>query len=165
MPQLPPGLDLDYLPGPKRGASPAIYFRDEPVFSSSGKHFALAYTITEVSMGNEIGCLLWGHVADSGITILGNPEGVYATCWYSPWASWLDDETFVFKAQRYDGKRLHLPLVAIRIGRGFAVLPGTDNDRSRPFDVTSIPEQFEPNEAGALLRALNAPPVEYHSQR
>jgi len=159
VPQLPPGLDLDSLPGPKRGVPPAIYFRDETIFSPSGKHFALAYTIAEVSMGNEIGCLLWGRVADSGITILGNPEGIYATCWYSPWANWLDDETFVFKAQLYDGKHLHLPLVAIRIGSGFAVLPGTSNDRSRPCDITSIPEPFEPNEAGALLRAIIGGPL------
>src|SRR5438034_1327158 len=126
-----PALDLDSLPGPKRGVSPAIFIRDEPVFSPSRKHFALAYTIAEASMGNEIGCLLWGSVVRGEITTLGNPEGVHATCWYSPWATWLDDETFVFKAQQYDGKRLHLPLVVVRIGKGFAVLPGTSNGESR----------------------------------
>jgi hypothetical protein len=159
VPQLLPGLDLDSLPGPKRGVSPAIYFRDEAVFSPSGRYFALAYTIVEVSMGNEIGCLLWGRIADRETTILGNPEGVYATCWYSPWANWLDDETFAFKAQRYDGKRLHLPLVVIRIGSGFTVLPGTSHGRSRPFDITFVPAQFELYEARSLLHAINTSPV------
>ena len=151
-----PTLDLDSLPGPRRGVSPAIYIRDEAVFSPSGKHFALAYTIAEASMGNEIGCLLWGEVTRGETTVLGNPEGVHATCWYSPWAAWLDDETFVFKAQQYDGKRLHLPLVAIRIGKGFSVLPGTSNGESRPSEVRAAPASYAPASAEALLRAICA---------
>ncbi len=60
MHKLPVDLDLDLLPGPNRGVSPALYFRDEAVFSPTGKYFALAYTITEASMCNDVGCLLWG---------------------------------------------------------------------------------------------------------
>lgn len=151
---LPPGLDVESLPGPKRGVTPAVYVRDEIVYAPSGRYFALCYSIFETSMGNEVGCVLWGEIADGTTRVLGNPEGVYATCWFSPWAEWLDDETFVFKAQRYDGSRLHLPLVAIRIGQGFSVVPGSKKVDSRPSDLTSPPDSYEPTSATALLAAI-----------
>ena len=154
MQQIPKGLNLDLLPGPKRGVSPAIYFRDEFVYSASGKHFALAYTITEVSMGNGVGCLLWGTVADHAATVLSNPEGIYTTCWYSPWATWLDETIFVFKAYHYCGQRLYLPLVAIDVNKGFAVVPKTNNADSRPSDVESVPTKFFTLSANSLADAI-----------
>ena len=154
MDQLPLGLDINSLPGPRRGVTPALYFRDEAILSPSRKNFALAYTIAEASIGNEIGCLLWGQAAANDSRILGNPPGVHITCWYSPWAVWLGDETFVFKAQHHDGKRLHLPLVAINLSRGFAVIPGTNNADSRPSQLRNAPSVFTPVSAQALLRAI-----------
>jgi hypothetical protein len=154
MHKLPVDIDLNTLPGPKRGVSPAIYCRDEVVYSPSGKYFALAYTITEASMCNDVGCLLWGTINFFGTTILGNPAGVNISCWYSPWANWLDDQTFVFKAQQCDGSRLHLPLVAIHILHGFAVLPDTNHGNSRPSDVINTPPKFTEMSAEALINAI-----------
>jgi hypothetical protein len=150
----PLDIDLDSLPGPKRGVSPALYVRDEAVFSPKGNHFALAYSIAEASNGNEIGCLLWGTTNFFGTKTLGNPPGVHVTCWYSPWAIWLDDETFVFKAQQYDGSRLHLPLVVAHVLQGFAILPDTNNGNSRPSDVTNVPLKFTEMSAEALINAI-----------
>ena len=93
-----PGIDVDRLPGPTRGRHPTLYFRDEPVWSPDGCRVALAYSITEASMANEGGCILWGTLRDGLIAIDGNPSGITACCWTSPWCSWLDHQTFIFKA-------------------------------------------------------------------
>lgn len=156
MKYFPLGLDLDSLPGPRRGVSPALYVRDEFVFSPSISKFALAYSIAETSMCNEIGCLLWGETGFHGATVLGNPAGVYVTSWRSPWAVWLDDESFVFKAQQYERGRLHVPLVTIHLKLGFAVLPGTNKAESCPSDVTRGPLVFSPVSAQALLHAITS---------
>jgi hypothetical protein len=152
---LPPGIKLELLPGPARGKPPALYARDEVVYSPSGQYFALAYTIAETRMGNEVGCLLWGQRQGDHSTTLGNPPGVHVTCWYSPWASWISDQTFVFKAQHWDGFRLHLPLVAVKIGHGTAVLSGTNNADSRPTDELQIPTEFFHLNPTELLRAIS----------
>lgn len=153
MQNLPPGLDLDSLPGPKRGVDPAIYFRDESVASPSGRYFALAYTIFEATDGNEVGRVLWGQVVEGRAEILGNP-GVLACCWSSPWASWINDEAFVFKAHFHDGERTYLPLVVFHMKRGFAVVPGTNSVSSRPSKDLRLPRRFEPIWKPALLRAI-----------
>lgn len=156
MQSLPFDVDLNSLPGPKRSDMPAMFLRDEIVYSPSGKNFALAYSIAEVSMGNEIGCILWGKVQGGKTVVVGNPAEIHSTCWFRPWANWVDDETFVFKAQQYDGKRLHLPLVVVRFGEGFSVLPGTSIGESRPNEVTVAPSNFKAANTSAMLRAINA---------
>src|SRR5262249_21345279 len=122
---IPRDLVLDELPGPKRGQNPILYFRDEIVWAPGERYFALAYTIAEASMMNEIGCVLWASF-DGRTTVLGNPKGLYACCWNTPWCTWLDHETFVFKSQYSDGKKRYVPLVVINVTRGYAVLPGTN---------------------------------------
>ena len=108
----PADLFLDKLPGPKRGESaPYVAYRDEIIWSPNHAFFALAYTIAEVSMCNEQGCVAWGSTEDQRTTILGNPPKVYAFCGASPWCIWLNDETFIFKAYCHNGKKGHMPLV------------------------------------------------------
>jgi len=154
MDSLPPGVEISALPGPTRGISPCLYVRDETVWSPSREAFALAYTIAEASMNNEIGCILWGKLVAGTSQIRGNPEGVYAVCWSSPWAAWLGEEVFVFKAHYSDGRHLHLPLVAIHLQQGFHVLPKTNNTDSRPSDMTSPPSTFTRLSATALADAI-----------
>ena len=154
MKPIPQDLALDDLPGPKRGVSPTLYFRDESVWSSSGKYFALAYTIAEASMCNEIGCILWASFDGNSSAVLGNPKKVYACCWYSPWCNWVTDETFIFKAQHYDGEKRHLPLVAMNVTQGFAVLPGTNSLDSRPASFNTFDGPFEPISGENLLTAI-----------
>ena len=150
---MPKGFDIASLPGPRRGEWPALYFRDETVASPTGNRFALAYSICEASMCNEVGCVAWGSVHDGIGKIEGNPEGLIATCWFTPWCSWIGDTAFVFKAQRYAGGRLYMPLVVVDCLQGFAVVPGSDNSDSRPTSVVSLPAQLQPIGDGALLLA------------
>lgn len=131
---IPHDLLLDELPGPKRGQAAILYYRDEIVWGPGGTYFALAYTIAEASMMNEIGCVLWASF-DGRTRILGNLKGHYACCWDTPWCIWLDQDTFVLKAQYSDGNRRHVPLVVVNASRGCAVLPGTDNVEAMPASV------------------------------
>lgn len=149
-----PDIDLDDLPGPPRGKHPCLYFRDEVVWSPDRLHFALAYSISEASMGNEIGCILWGRTIEGGTHFVANPRDVYASCWCSPWCSWLSAEAFVFKAQLYDGAKLHVPLVVVRFSGDFAVLPGTDNLESRHSDVSHYSGQYVPFTARAMRERI-----------
>jgi hypothetical protein len=123
---LPENIVLDQLPGPRRGKHPALYYSDDAVWSPSRRHIALAYTICEASMCNDVGCILWAKVIGNRATIIENPDGVLASCWQSPWCRWIDDESFVFKAQKYNGKTTCIPLVAIHVTKGFQVIPGTN---------------------------------------
>lgn len=151
---IPPDISLETLPGPKRGEYPALFFRDEIVWSPSRNRFALAYTIAEASMNNEIGCVLWGSCGGNSTTVLGNPEGIYACCWNSPWCVWLNDDVFLFKAQRYDEHRLHIPLVAVSISTGFSVLPGTNNSESIPSQFKGSLGLFTMQDSQGLLGAI-----------
>jgi hypothetical protein len=154
MDTIPPGIVLDDLPGPKRGESPALYFRDEIVWAPSRRYFALAYTISEASMMNEIGCILWasfnGHTAE----ILRNPKLLYACCWKSPWCIWLDEETFVFKVQSSDGKTRFTPLVVINVTKGYTVLQHTNNVDSWPTQVKTCSGPFESVVTQKLIDAI-----------
>lgn len=155
MAALPQGLNIDALPGPTRGASPALYFRDEVVQSPTGNRFALAYTIYEASMCNEVGHVAWGQVVDGQGEIRGNPVGLIATCWYTPWCVWLHESAFVFKTQRYTRRRLHIPLIVVDFDAGFAVLPGTDNAGSRPSHEVRLPSRYRAiGDGQGLLAAI-----------
>lgn len=137
-----PGIALDKLPGPARGKYPALYFRDEIVWSPSKQYLSLAYTINEASMCNDIGCILWASFELGRATVLGNPTNFYACCWDSPWCIWINDQTFVFKVQHYDGRKLHLPLVAVNVFQGFAILPNTNHSKSRPTQIQAYDGPF-----------------------
>lgn len=151
---LPDNIVLVDLPGPKRGEYPALYFQDDVVWSPQRTHFALAYTICEASMCNDVGCILWARVDDNQATILQNPEGVHASCWQSPWCRWLSEDIFVFKAQKYNGKTTCVPLVAIHIVKGFQVLSGTNSTDKWLEDVSSINDQWLPFDAKTLLKKI-----------
>lgn len=98
-------------------------------------------------MLNEIGCVLWG-TADG--RIIANPDGVHVCCWRSPWCRWLDNKTFVFKIQHYDGQTTRTPMVAIHVDKGFFVIPESaapdiwadqvkiDSPAFRTFDPSSL---------------------------
>lgn len=123
----PANIDLQTLPGPKRGEPPTLYARDEIVWSPDHRHFAVAYTICEASMCNYVGQFLIGRfTCDRGILIF-NPVRVLASCWQSPWCRWLDNSVFVFKAQHYVSNRLRVPLVLAHVDAGFCVVAGSDD--------------------------------------
>ena len=154
MPEIPSDINITKLPGPKRGKHPALYFQDEIVWSPDKTSFALAYTITEASMGNDIGCFLWGRNEKGKSKILENPTKIYASCWQQPWCSWIDNETFIFKAQRYCKKTVHVPLVAININKGFFVIPESNSaDKWLPENVVEKYTFSKFNE-GKLLKMV-----------
>jgi hypothetical protein len=151
---IPPDILIDQLPGPKRSKWPARLLRDEAVWSPSNSRFALAYSIAEARMNNEIGCVLWGVRRERGTAILGNPAHVCACCWDIPWCVWLNDEAFVFKAQAGSGRKVHLPLVIVHISEGFALVPNTDNLESWPNQVASLPANVRWQNIRELSRAI-----------
>lgn len=157
MNEIPSDIDIEKLPGPVRGKYPALYFRDEVSWSPSGRRFALAYTIAEASYGNEIGCLLWAESANGHSQVLGTLHTVHACCWRSPWCSWLDDETFVFKAQSYTEGQLFTPVVAINVRGRFAVIPSTQAATVWHDQVTGYDGPWSRLEVGALRTALKLP--------
>ena len=124
--EIPNNINIDDLPGPKRGEYPCLYFQDDIVWSPNHERFALAYSITEASMCNNVGCILWAEVKNDKANILQNPIGVLASCWNFPWCKWINNEVFIFKVQRYNGERTYVPLVAIHIKHGFQVIPDTN---------------------------------------
>ena len=61
-------IKIEKLPGYTRGEYPAKSYRDEVTWSPNGKHWALAYTIFEATMCNDVGHLAWG--SKNGDTLL-----------------------------------------------------------------------------------------------
>jgi hypothetical protein len=137
--RIPPDIHVGQLPGPDRAKWPENFFRDEIVWSPSKTRFALAYSIAEASMNNEMGCVLWGEQRADGTAILGNPRWVHACCWEKPWCVWLDDDIFVFKAQEGSGSKVQLPLVIVHVTKGFALMPDTNDVNSSPNQVACLP--------------------------
>jgi hypothetical protein len=133
MTSIPNDIDIEKLPGLKRGDHPVLYFRDEIIWSPKKQYFALAYSIIEATYGNEVGYVLWGMYDGKNSKILGNPKNIVASCWKQPWCKWLDEMSFVFKAQIYKDKSTHVPLVIVHIDKGIAVLHDT-NDINRWWD-------------------------------
>ncbi len=93
-------------------------------------------------MNNEVGCLLWGRMDGTRGVVERNITQVQACCWTSPWCHWLDDEVFVFKAQRYNGKVIGVPLVIAHVTAGFQLVAGSNDaaqsvDRVQAYDETS----------------------------
>jgi len=135
---IPKNIRIDKLPGPKRGIHPTLYFQDEIVWSANRNHFALAYSITEASICNDVGCILWAEVKNGKANIIQNPKGVLASCWQSPWCRWLSDDIFIYKSQRYNGKSTCIPVVAIHILHGFQVIEGTNSAEKWLDDIPNI---------------------------
>lgn len=132
---LPANIVIEELPGPKRGEWPALYFRDEVVWSPRRTRFALAYSICEASMNNEVGCLLWGRSDATHGIVEQNITQMLACCWSSPWCRWLDEDVFAFKAQRYDGRMARVPLVIAHATAGFRIVPASNDARMWIDDI------------------------------
>jgi len=119
---LPNNIKVDALPGPDRKKWPCL--RDEILWSPQRLNFALAYSIAEASMCNDVGMLLLARADGS---IIFNPRAVGVSCWNSPWGRWLDESVLLFKAQMHHERTVHVPLVVMHIRRGFYVVPETDS--------------------------------------
>jgi hypothetical protein len=145
-------IDLESLPGPKR--SGLIYYRDEVVWSPNHKHFALAYSICEVTMGNEVGYALWGTVEKGKATIMRNSIPFLISSSHRPWCKWLNDEIFICKAHRYDRKTLSVPLVAIHVHQGFQVLPETNIFDFWFDDIEKVDGEFQPFDEIELTKEI-----------
>ena len=152
---IPAEIDLDALPGPRRGVHPVVYFRDEIVFSPSGRFFALAYSIAERSFGNEVGMALWGEM-DGNKVLRSHPiPSLSVCCWQIPWCRWIDDATFLCKAQRFSRHGTAVPDVLIRAGVDFAVIardvrsekwleaPATEGVTFRPIQGQALAEAID----------------------
>lgn len=159
---MPCELNIEKLPGLKRGQHPAVYFRDEIVWNECGNRFALAYTIHEASFGNEVGHICWGRLRDGKIEVLGIFEQLLATCWQEPWCNWINKNAFAFKAHFYNGSpsppnsaKLHLPIISIHFSQGYLVVPGTDNVDSRlGKDDFSSELKFRPQSEADLIQEI-----------
>jgi len=157
MSNIPENIDVESLPGPKRGSFPALYFQDECIYSPDKKHFALAYTITEASMGNDVGCVAWGMVQGGQGHILQNLVKLHASCWQRPWCKWFSNDVFVFKSQHYANNSIRVPLVAIHIDQGYSVLPDSnETDIWLPENMPSNIAFKKYNEADLIKEICNA---------
>jgi hypothetical protein len=107
------GIDISGLHGPKRGSYPAHFFRDEVAWSPSRSRFAIAYTICEVSMSNDVGCIAWGTQEAGKIKIVQNPAELLVSCWGTPFARWISDTKFIIRIQVRDISRLLVPVLVI----------------------------------------------------
>lgn len=152
---IPAEIDLDALPGPRRGVHPVLYFRDEIVFSPSGRFFALAYSIAERSFGNEVGMTLWGEM-DGERVLRSHPiSGLSVCCWQMPWCRWIDDDTFLCKAQRFSRYGTAVPDVLIRGGAEFAVIPRDVRSEKWLEEPTIEAVIFRPIGGQALAEAID----------
>ncbi len=62
MEDIPKNIELEKLPGSRVNGNRTMYFRDQIIYSPNKEYFALAYSINEVSNGNEVGFLSWGEM-------------------------------------------------------------------------------------------------------
>ncbi len=115
-------IQIENLPGYLRGSDPARLYRDELVWSPNKKHWTLAYTIFEATMGNDVGHLAWGS-KNRNAQLFHSIVNVQVGCGQSPWARWISETCFVFGAQLYipKTKTSLTPIVAIDIYKGHSV--------------------------------------------
>ena len=149
---IPTDLNLEALPGPKR--QDIVYGSDSISWSPERKHFALAYSIMEITMGNYVGPVLWGEYSNGISNVLANPYKVGVACWFGDWCHWLDEQTFVFKAQVSNGDPWQIPLVCVSFTAGYSVIPNTNNLQSRPQQIKSYSGSYSPFDAEKLLQAV-----------
>jgi hypothetical protein len=145
-------IDMESLPGPKR--SGLVYYRDEIVWSPNHKYFALAYSICEVTMGNEVGIASWGTVQNGKARIVRTsmPFSIWGN--HRPWCKWLNDEVFICKASRYNDNTLYVPLVAIDVHRGFRVIPETNILALWFDDIEKVDGEFQPFDELELAKEI-----------
>ena len=105
-------------------------------------------------MGSYVGAILWGEQLDGISTILANPYEVGVACWFGNWCHWLDEQTFVFKAQTSNGGPWQIPLVCVSFTEGYSVISNTNNLQSRPQQVESYSGSFSAFNAEKMLQAV-----------
>ena len=149
---IPVDINLEALAGPNR--EDLIYGSDSISWSPERKHFALAYSISEITMGSYAGPVFWGECLNGISTVLANPYRVGAACWFGDWCHWLDELTFVFKAQISNGGPWQIPLVCVSFTKGYSVIPNTNNLQSRPQQIKSYSGSYSPLDAGKLFQAI-----------
>jgi hypothetical protein len=115
-------IQIEKLPGYVRGKDPARIYRDEVTWAPNRKHWALAYTIFEATMCNDVGHLAWG--SQNGDTALFQTiVSIQVGCGHYPWSKWISETCFVFGAQLYVPKKKTslTPIVAIDVYKGHHV--------------------------------------------
>jgi len=121
---VPENIDLESLPGPQR--EKLLYSYDEYICSPESTYFALAYSVDEISMMNNVGCIAWGKIELDKAVIKHTSSTVCATCWRSPWCIWLNEKEFMFKSQYYTDGQNKLPNIVVNMDKGVAIVPDSN---------------------------------------
>ena len=153
---LPRNINLARLPGPGRRFAPEDTFRDEPVISPGGDYLALAYSIAEVGMAKEAGCILWARLEGEYARDIVVPRKVQAICWGSPWCRWVDERTFLFKIWHEFRGKVYGPLVAVHVDHGFQLIPETNNTNAWVNDARKPTGEWTKFSRRALLSQVRA---------
>jgi hypothetical protein len=132
---LPEGLTLE---GFRSNNPHSQWSRDETVLSPDGQRFAAAFDITEVTMMNEMGGVVWGRSRNGIPEIVGHLPAWSICCWSRPFCAWITPDIFVVKLA---DKQRRWPLLAIHIKLGFQIV-GVSGLESRPSDISpdDVPE-------------------------
>ncbi len=117
-------IDVEKLPGPKRGQFPVLYFSDELFVAPSGNVAALIYTISEVAMGWNIGLFaLFENKSNPDCILNPNDFRCFAT---EDTVIWLSNQLFLVKKYFYDRRenKIEIPFVVVDIIKErFSFLP------------------------------------------
>ena len=140
---IPAGDNIESLADRKRREYPRLYRMNDISWNSAQTKFLLAYTVDEISMGNYVGNICFGKMIEEKAEIIWNPEDIHISCSANSWCNWIDENTVVFKTQKYAPDRIaaygghtHVPLICINTRGERTVLEGTNNLKSRPTDCT-----------------------------
>lgn len=117
-------IDVETLPGPKRGVSPVSYFTDAIFPSLDGARAVVLYSITEIRLGWEVGMVALFADQDNPRLIL-NPRH-FLCCYTEDAIIWLSNELFAAKKYYYDSaaSKIHVPFALIDIARNrYSFLP------------------------------------------
>ena len=105
-------------------------------------------------MGSYVGPTLWGEHSNGISTVLANPYKIGAACWFGDWCHWLNEQTFVFKAQVSNGGPWQTPLVCVNVTKGYSVIPNTNNLQSRPQQIKRYSDHYSPVDVEKLLQEI-----------
>jgi len=106
-------IDVDSLPGPKRGEWPALYFTDAIFPSPDGRCAAVLYSITEMRMGWDVGALAVFRNRDKPRLLLNSEQ--FLCCSTNDSIIWLTNDVFAAKKHYYDASvnKLNVPFAII----------------------------------------------------
>lgn len=111
-------IDVEALPGPQRGESPVLYFRDSISPSPTGRYAVLLYTIWEHAMGWEIGQFAL-YTDREHPRLLVNPKKFGCMPSLRGPVLWLTDTLFAVPKYYYDttSESVNVPFLIIDIPR------------------------------------------------